>query len=58
MPEDDHDPKGYRTDLNVWSRDGAAEAAVVTWIKHFDDLWFLAGRRTGAGPPRPDPLPA
>ncbi|MGW0818959.1 hypothetical protein ACWD00_38140 [Streptomyces viridiviolaceus] len=38
------DPKGYRTDLNVWSREGtaAAEAAVSTWIKHFDDLWELA----------------
>ncbi|GHH27952.1 hypothetical protein [Streptomyces lanatus] len=41
-----YDPKGYRTDLNVWSREGtaAAEAAVATWIKHFDDLWFLAKR--------------
>ncbi|MCT7351671.1 hypothetical protein N4P33_05730 [Streptomyces sp. 15-116A] len=39
-----YDPKGYRTDLNVWSREGtaAAEAAVATWIKHFDDLWDLA----------------
>ncbi|MCX5049154.1 MULTISPECIES: hypothetical protein [unclassified Streptomyces] len=39
-----YDPKGYRTDLNVWSREGtaAAEAAVSTWIKHFDDLWELA----------------
>ncbi|MEU6259040.1 hypothetical protein [Streptomyces sp. NPDC047043] len=39
-----YDPKGYRTDLNVWSREGtaAAEAAVSTWIKHFDDLWDLA----------------
>ncbi|MGW1958285.1 hypothetical protein ACWCPI_36990 [Streptomyces sp. NPDC001920] len=38
------DPKGYRTDLNVWHREGtaAAEAAVSTWIKHFDDLWELA----------------
>ncbi|MFD5860812.1 hypothetical protein [Streptomyces chartreusis] len=41
-----YDPKGYRTDLNVWSREGtaAAEAAVTTWIKHFDDLWSLARR--------------
>lgn len=41
-----YDPKGYRTDLNVWSREGtaAAEAAVSTWIKHFDDLWSLAKR--------------
>lgn len=39
-----YDPKGFRTDLNVWSRDGtaAAEAAVSTWNKHFDDLWALA----------------
>lgn len=39
-----YDPKGYRTDLNVWSREGtaAAEVAVSTWIKHFDDLWELA----------------
>ncbi|MGW5655898.1 hypothetical protein [Streptomyces humi] len=42
MGDEYYDPKGYRTDLNVWSRDGVAEAAVVTWIKHFDDLWFLA----------------
>jgi hypothetical protein len=39
-----YDPKGYSTDLNVWSREGtaAAETAVSTWIKHFDDLWELA----------------
>ncbi|MFD4603373.1 hypothetical protein ACFWPQ_35785 [Streptomyces sp. NPDC058464] len=37
-----YDPKGYRTDLNVWSREGVAEAAVATWAKHFDDLWSLA----------------
>ncbi len=39
-----YDPKGFRTDLNVWSREGtaAAEAAVSTWNKHFDDLWTLA----------------
>ncbi|MEU3197919.1 hypothetical protein [Streptomyces sp. NPDC006996] len=39
-----YDPKGYKTDLNVWSREGtaAAEAAVSMWIKHFDDLWVLA----------------
>ncbi|MFE5919846.1 hypothetical protein [Streptomyces sp. NPDC056468] len=30
-----YDPKGYRTDLNVWSRE------------HFDDLWSLAQSRTG-----------
>jgi hypothetical protein len=38
------DPKGYRTDLNVWSREGsvAAEEAVAQWSKHFDDLWELA----------------
>jgi hypothetical protein len=39
-----YDPKGYKTDLNVWSREGtaAAETAVSMWIKHFDDLWTLA----------------
>lgn len=39
-----YDPKGYRTELNVWSRkDGDdAKAAVATWNKHFDDLWGLA----------------
>jgi hypothetical protein len=39
-----YDPKGFKTDLNVWSRKGtaAAEAAVSTWNKHFDDLWSLA----------------
>lgn len=38
-----YDPKGYKTDLNVWGREGtAAEAAVSMWIKHFDDLWALA----------------
>ncbi|MEU9394970.1 hypothetical protein AB0D86_33850 [Streptomyces sp. NPDC048324] len=38
------DPKGYRTDLNVWSREGTAAAgeAVAQWNKHFDDLWELA----------------
>ncbi|KUO20621.1 hypothetical protein [Streptomyces dysideae] len=41
-----YDPKGYRTDLNVWSRDGtaAAEDALSQWNKHFDDLWSLATR--------------
>ncbi|GGJ44999.1 hypothetical protein [Streptomyces brasiliensis] len=40
-----YDPKGFRTDLNVWSRAGtAAETAVATWNKHFDDLWSLAKR--------------
>ncbi|MDH6218517.1 hypothetical protein [Streptomyces pseudovenezuelae] len=39
-----YDPKGYRTDLNVWSREGTAAAgeAVTIWNKHFDDLWALA----------------
>ncbi|MGW1005400.1 hypothetical protein [Streptomyces sp. NPDC002520] len=51
MGDEYFDPKGYRTDLNVWSRDGssAAEAAVSTWNKHFDDLWSLA-RRPGWRP--------
>ncbi|WP_123976012.1 hypothetical protein [Streptomyces sp. Ag109_O5-1] len=26
----------------LWSRDGAAEAAVATWTEHLDDLWHLA----------------
>ncbi|MEV6942021.1 hypothetical protein AB0N07_08445 [Streptomyces sp. NPDC051172] len=41
-----YDPKGYRTDLNVWSREDSddAKAAVATWNKHFDDLWGLADR--------------
>ncbi|MEU9913693.1 hypothetical protein [Streptomyces sp. NPDC051001] len=44
MGDEYYDPKGYRTDLNVWSRQGTAaeEAAVSTWNKHFDDLWSLA----------------
>ncbi|MEU2898009.1 hypothetical protein ACWC4E_05475 [Streptomyces sp. NPDC001273] len=39
-----YDPKGYKTDLHVWSRDGtvAADAAVSMWIKHIDGLWALA----------------
>jgi hypothetical protein len=46
MGDEYYDPKGYRTDLNVWSRRGsaAAEAAVSTWNKHFDCLWALARR--------------
>jgi hypothetical protein len=41
-----YDPKGYSTDLNVWSREGSADAAaaVSTWNKHVDSLWALAGR--------------
>jgi len=44
MGNDYFDPKGFRTDLNVWSSQGTAvaEAAVATWNKHFDDLWQLA----------------
>ncbi|MFD3929899.1 hypothetical protein [Streptomyces sp. NPDC058614] len=39
-----YDPKGYRTDLNVWSREGGedSKAVVATWNKHLDDLWSLA----------------
>ncbi|MGW3283938.1 hypothetical protein ACWDR3_04730 [Streptomyces sp. NPDC001002] len=39
-----YDPRGYGTDLNVWSREGTAAAgeAVTIWNKHFDDLWALA----------------
>ncbi|WP_258308409.1 hypothetical protein [Streptomyces sp. NWU339] len=38
------DPKGYKTELNVWSREETpvAEVTVATWLKHFDDLWGLA----------------
>ncbi|MFG2461632.1 hypothetical protein ACGFWE_31845 [Streptomyces sp. NPDC048523] len=38
------DPKGCRTELDVWSRkDGDdADASVAIWNKHFDDLWGLA----------------
>ena len=40
-----YDPKGYLTDLNVWSREDSddAKSAVATWNKHFNDLWGLAG---------------
>ncbi|MFF4759593.1 hypothetical protein [Streptomyces sp. NPDC001292] len=39
-----HDPKGFKADLDVRSREGtaAAEVAVSTWNKHFDDLRALA----------------
>ncbi|MFD7003110.1 hypothetical protein ACFWA5_44400 [Streptomyces mirabilis] len=39
-----YDPKGYRTDLNVWSaRDSdATRAAVATWNRHLDGLWSLS----------------
>ncbi|WP_225081020.1 hypothetical protein [Streptomyces sp. CoT10] len=39
-----YDPKGYRTDLNVWSAREAdgTRAAVATWNKHLDGLWSLA----------------
>jgi hypothetical protein len=39
-----YDPKGYRTDLNVWSLEGSedAKAVVATWNKHLDGLWDLA----------------
>jgi hypothetical protein len=39
-----YDPKGYRTDLNVWSREGSddSKTVVATWNKHLDDLWSLA----------------
>jgi hypothetical protein len=43
---DYYDPQGYRTDLNVWSRDDTddVKAAIATWNKHFDALWELAVR--------------
>lgn len=39
-----YDPKGYRTDLSVWSRKGSddSKTVVATWNKHLDDLWSLA----------------
>lgn len=46
-PEPDYyDPQGYRTDLNIWSREDTddAKAAIVTWNRHFDALWELAAR--------------
>ncbi|MGR6971267.1 hypothetical protein ACU639_16980 [Streptomyces cynarae] len=41
-----YDPKGYRTDLNVWSREGSedSKAVVATWNRHFDALWSLAAK--------------
>ncbi len=38
-----YDPKGYTTELNVWSQEGATAAeAVSMWVKHFDELWALS----------------
>ncbi|MFB6770411.1 MULTISPECIES: hypothetical protein [unclassified Streptomyces] len=39
-----YDPKGYRTDLTVWSQEGGddAKAVLATWNRHFDSLWGLA----------------
>jgi uncharacterized membrane protein len=41
-----YDPKGYLTDLNVWSMEETdhVKAAVATWNRHFDALWLLAVR--------------
>jgi len=41
-----YDPKGYRTDLNVWSGEGSddSKAVIATWNKHLDDLWSLAAK--------------
>ncbi|MFJ5308379.1 hypothetical protein [Streptomyces sp. NPDC088350] len=43
---DYYDPQGYRTDLNIWSREDTDDvrAAVATWNKHFDALWQLAAK--------------
>lgn len=48
-----YDPKGYLTDLNVWSREDTddAKTAVATWNKHFDDLWELAAKPPWRGGP-------
>lgn len=34
------DPKGYKTELDVRSREGTpvAEITVATWVEHLDDL--------------------
>ncbi|KRD17621.1 hypothetical protein [Streptomyces sp. B21-101] len=47
-----YDPKGYRTDLNVWSQEGTedARAAIAAWNKHLDDLWSLAALPPWRGP--------
>ncbi|MGW7424352.1 hypothetical protein ACWGJB_30720 [Streptomyces sp. NPDC054813] len=44
MGDEYYDPKGYNTDLSMWTREGVAETEVATWTKHFDDLWLLAKR--------------
>ncbi|MET7699974.1 hypothetical protein [Streptomyces sp. NPDC005485] len=54
-----YDPKGYRTDLSVWSRGAGddARAVVATWNQHLDDLWKLSLKpswRRPAGPAGPD----
>ncbi|MFC4505553.1 MULTISPECIES: hypothetical protein [Streptomyces] len=50
-----YDPKGYRTDLNVWSLEGSedSKALIATWNRHLDNLWTLA-----APPPWRGPAPA
>ncbi|MFF3654199.1 hypothetical protein [Streptomyces olivochromogenes] len=62
-----YDPKGYRTDLNVWSREGDedSKSVVATWNKHLDDLWSLSAAPswralTPTAPPAPPspPTPA
>ncbi|WP_217567421.1 hypothetical protein [Streptomyces sp. GbtcB7] len=58
-----YDPKGYRTDLNVWSREGDedSKSVVATWNKHLDDLWSLASAPSWSsltpGPPPAPPSP-
>ncbi|MFF2504899.1 hypothetical protein ACFVTY_16195 [Streptomyces sp. NPDC058067] len=44
-----YDPKGYQTELSVWSLRGGtvpSAEAVAMWTKHFNDLWKL-----GSTPP-------
>jgi hypothetical protein len=62
-----YDPKGYNTDLNVWSHEAGddAQGVVATWNKHLDDLWSLSSAPswrslTPATPPAPPspPTPA
>lgn len=55
-----YDPKGYRTDLSVWSRGAGddARAIVATWSKHLDDLWNLSLQPSWRRGPAPVPAPA
>ncbi|WP_416976263.1 hypothetical protein [Streptomyces sp. T028] len=47
-----YDPKGYGTDLNVWSLEAAedSKALIATWNRHLDNLWRLAAPPPWRGP--------